>query len=120
MAAPQITIRLPSSEKTRFEEYAGSLGLGASELAKLLIVREQHRRRLAESRMASGPSRKSRRPAGTGKRLPTITAHLSSKEEVKKFDAYARECGLNRNGAGAWILQNELRERWLEKAIKTR
>lgn len=120
MAVPQITIRLSPSEKARFEEYASSLGLGASELAKILIVREWHQKRLIKSKLASGSTRKSRRRAGTGNRLPTVTAHLSSVEEVKKFDAYARECGLNRSSAGAWILLNELQERWLEKAIKAR
>jgi hypothetical protein len=43
---------------------------------------------------------------------------MSSLREVTDFDEYAQQCGLNRNGAGAWLLETELRERWLEKAIK--
>jgi len=117
MAVPQITIRLPASSKKAFEEYAVGIGLTASELFKLLIVRERKQRRLEKLSSEGKLSPRTRRPAGVTGRLPTITAHLSSIREVKEFDAYAQECGLNRTGAGAELLETELKERWLEHAL---
>lgn len=49
--------------------------------------------------------------------MPTITAHFSSAQAVAEFDAYASECGVNRNAAGLWLIEGELRERWLERAV---
>lgn len=116
MPVPQITIRLSPASKVGFEEYAARLGLRASELAKLLIVRERHERRLVALRDAA--ERPKRRDQQTqGERLPTVTAHMSSLAEVTRFDEYAHQFGLNRNGAGALLLEAELRERWLEKAL---
>ena len=118
MAVPQITIRLDPASKGLFDGYADSLGLMASELFKLLIVRERHLRRLAAmAQDGQIPSRR-RRSAGKGIRLPTVTAHLSAIEQVTEFDLYAQECGLNRNGAGALLLEMELNEQWLAQALK--
>jgi hypothetical protein len=118
MAVSQITIRVTPEFKAAFGRYAGSLRLKVSELAKLLILREGKQRRLAQLKAAGNPPERGRNPRGTGK-LPTITAHLSSVDEVIEFDAYAQECGLNRNGAGLLLLETELRERWLERAINS-
>jgi len=103
--------------KAKFYEYASTCGLDASELAKLLIVRERHRRRLKQLRRYTPPILKPRRRKGSGTPLSTVTAHLSSVTQVTEFDAYARICGLNRSAAGAWLLETELSERWLKKAI---
>jgi hypothetical protein len=118
MAVPQITIRLSPATKAEFDSYAAGLGLMASELAKLLIVRERVRRRLADVFAAGELPTRERRAGGRDDPLPTVTAHLSLLEEVKSFDAYAHQFGLNRTTAGAWLLETELRERWLERAIR--
>jgi hypothetical protein len=118
MAVRQITIRLDPSSKAEFERYAGSLGLMASELFKLLIVRERQQRHLAKLNALGELPHRSRRAIGDGGRLPTITAHVSSVQEVVDFDDYANLCGLKRAGAGALLLEMELRERWLERALR--
>lgn len=119
MAVPQIAIRLTATSKAEFERYAEKLGLDASALIRLLIVRERHQRRIAKL-ARKGTSSRSRRAAGSRESLPKVTAHFSSAAEVAEFDDYAKECGLNRNGAGAWLVQTELSERWLEKAIRAK
>ena len=106
----QITSRLAPELKTRFTAYAAGLGLKASELAKLLIIRELHRKRLVRAKLPEGSSR-------TGREMPKVTAHFSSPAKVRQFDAHARECGLNRGRAAAWVLGTELEERWLERMI---
>lgn len=120
MAVAQITIRLTTPAKTEFEAYAASLGLMASELAKLLIVRERVLHRLAGAHARRELPSRQRRARGSDDPLPTITAHLSSVEDVKAFDAHIRQLGLSRTGAGAWLLEAELRERWLECALRCR
>ena len=40
-------------------------------------------------------------------------------EWLREFDAYSRECGLSRDAAGGYLLEDELRERWLEHAVGT-
>jgi hypothetical protein len=119
VAVPQITIRLSPEAKTGFQNYARSLGMRASELAKLLIVREQRLCRLAkQARSGSEIDRDKRgRNETVGKRWPTVTAHLSDLNQLRKFDEYAKGCGLNRSSAGAWLCEKELQERWLDKAI---
>jgi hypothetical protein len=116
MAVAQITARLPAEAKLEFRRYAEALGLDASELAKLLIVRERYQKQLLRLVRADKVAERSRR--GSSGRLETITAHLSSLEDVESFDAYAEKCGLSRSSAAAHILEAEIREHWLEKAIK--
>ena len=117
MAVPQITIRLPTATKVEFEKYANSLSLKTSELAKLLILREYKRRRLAALHRAGQAPTRLRRSGGASERLPTVTAHLSSLADKTAFEEYARQCGLNPDNAGAWILEMELQERWLENVL---
>jgi hypothetical protein len=117
MAVPQVTIRLLPAIKTAFVKYAAGLGLDASELAKLLIVREAKQRRLAAmKRVGNVPIRK-RQPRGSAVAMMTVTAHFSDVCQVEVFDAYAERCGLARGTAGAWILEEELKERWLQRAL---
>jgi len=116
MPVRQITIRLPSPLKLAFERYAIGLGLGSSELAKLLIVRENRQRRLKRlEHSAIEALRRKWRPVEV--EMATITAHVASLRKVRAFDAYARSCGLSRSKAGAWILCAELEEHWLERSI---
>ena len=119
MAVPQITARLSPTIKKQFEQYAASFGLGVSELAKLLIVRERHQKRLIKLKGTAKVSRNSRQSTKTNNRLPTITTHLSSLKDVEDFDAYVRECGFSRSSAGAFLFEAEMQERWLEKAISS-
>jgi hypothetical protein len=119
MTVPQITIRLLPQLKGAFEHYATVLGLRASELTKLLIVREKNLRRLAALKIAGKPPRRLRQQRGSAVPMETVTAHVSSLTEVREFDRYAKNCALNRNTAGAWLLETELREKWLEKALRS-
>lgn len=115
MPSTQITIRLDTELKAQFDTYTTELGVDGSELAKLLIIRERNLGRLQAICNELMPQR---RPRGTGTRLPTITAHFSKRADVDEFDRYARQCGLSRSSAGAWLLEAELKERWLESALR--
>ena len=117
MAVRQITVRLAPERKLAFEEYAAAFGLDASSLVKLLIAREWRLKRLAQLTKTGTVKSKPRRAAGTGSKPAAITAHMRSLSEVASFNDYAYDCGLKRDGAGAWLLETELMERWLEKAI---
>ena len=116
MAVKQITMRLEAETKRAFHAYATRFGLDASELARLLIHRERYRRRLQQRGLEGAkPAERSRRRGGA--RMAAVTAHVSSPEQVCEFDAYAKKCGLSRDRAGAYLLEAELEERGLEKAI---
>jgi hypothetical protein len=117
LAVPQIAIRLPAGVKAKFEAYAEGLGLKASELAKLLIVRELHLKRLLGQAKLGRLPKKPRRASGPRREMAKVTAHVSSLARVAEFDQYAENCGLNRDRTGAWLLESELIERWLEKAM---
>jgi hypothetical protein len=119
MAVPQITIRLPPGTKRAFESYACALGLKVSELAKLLIVRERMLMRLAELKRTGSIPKRKRQPRGSAVPMKSITAHFSTVREVKEFDSYVRRCNLNRDSAGAWLLESELQDRWLERSLSS-
>jgi hypothetical protein len=114
MSGPQITIRVNPALKAQFDAYVEKLDIDASELAKLLIIRERNLQRL---RTVGRKTKQQRRPKGTGIRLPTVTAHFGRRDQVENFAKYATSCGMSRSSAGAWLLQTELSERWLEKAL---
>lgn len=120
MSIPQITIRLPPRLKIEFEAYANRLGLRSSELAKLLIARERLLRRLKSLHKKRKAPKRSRQERGSAVEMQKITAHVSTVDQVKEFDAYAASCSLNRNLAGAWLLEKELSEKWLRHALKIR
>lgn len=117
MATAQITVRLSKSAKAEFDAYSRQLGLAASELAKLLVVRERHQKRLPTLQASAAASAATNTSSQRQRRTSKVTAHVSSPRQVAEFDAHARACGLDRNGAGVLLLEAELRERWLEKAI---
>lgn len=119
MAVPQITIRLPPRTKRAFESYAGALGLKASELAKLLIVRERTLKRLSDLKRKGCIPKRKRQPRGSAIPMKSVTAHFSSLREVEEFDAYVKRCQLSRDSAGAWLLESELQDRWLQRALSS-
>jgi hypothetical protein len=117
MAVRQITMRLPPEMKAEFENYAATLGLDASPLVKLLITRESRRKRLAQLTLGGGAINRERRATRAGTKPAAITAHMPTLEDVTAFDNYAHSCGLARDGAGVWLVETELSERWLERAV---
>jgi len=117
MSVAQVTIRLTSETKAAFERYCDDLGFGSSEVLRLLIAREYMIRRLEKLKEAGTAPRKARQPHGAAVRLPKITAHFSSAEQVERFDAYATRCNLNRDAAGAWLVGKELNDSWLRRAL---
>jgi len=117
MPVPQITIRLPPSSKRAFETYAGALGLKVSELAKLLIVRERGLKRLAHLKKSGEVPKRKRQLRGSAVPMKSITAHFSSVREVQEFDTYVKRCDLNRDSAGAWLLEKELDDKWLKRSL---
>jgi len=117
MPTAQVTVRLDSDLKAGFEAYAGQFELSASELAKLLIVRELKLRRLESLKYSGTPHGPRKRRRGTEGPPPTITAHFSTRAPVEAFDAYAKRCGLSRSETGAWVFRQEIHEKWLEKAL---
>ena len=114
MAVPQITIRLRPRVKEEFDVYAREIGLSVSELVKLLIVREKILRRLQTSRHPK-LDRQER-----GEPQDKITAHVASTTQVEEFKAYAHACALDHKAVGAWLIEKELSERWLEIALRIR
>jgi hypothetical protein len=120
MAVAQITIRLDPDVKEAFNRYAVRFGLKASGLAQLLLVRERKLRRLAKLKANRKLSKTQRQPRGLAVPMKTVTAHVSSVVEVKRFDSYAKSCGLTRQTAGAWLLMSELKEQWLKRALMLR
>jgi hypothetical protein len=110
---PQITARLSTDIRDRFDRYAAEVGLDASELARLLITREMRVRRLLRRKYQSGTARTAFREHGERK----LTAHFHLLDEVAKFGKYARAQDLSRAAAAKLIVEQELHERWLAKAF---
>ncbi len=110
----QMSCRLNGGAKDAFGAYARQLGLQNSELARLLIAREGHHRQL-EAFIKGGGAVTSATPSAAGR--PKVTAHFSSPTAAAEFDRYADDCGVSRDRAAAWILERELRERWLMNAL---
>jgi hypothetical protein len=90
------------------------MGMADSELARLLIAREQRHRQLAAFLEAGGNVR---RPVARAPEPPKITAHLPSKAQAREFAEYAARCGLTCDRAVGWLFEHELQERWLERAF---
>jgi hypothetical protein len=103
--------------KEAFETYASTFGLKSSDLAKLLIFREKKLRRLLELKRSDRLPEHTRQGRGIAVSKDKITAHVRLVEEVQEFDEYVVSCGLWRDSAGAWLLQTELHEKWLERAL---
>jgi hypothetical protein len=111
----QITARLSTDIRAHFDRYAAEVGLDASELARLLIVKEMRGRRLLSPAKslssAAGKSAKRRRER-------KLTAHFHLEKTVAEFGRYARAQGFSRASAARLIVERELRERWLANAFE--
>jgi uncharacterized protein len=110
---PQITTRLSPGIRSRFERYAAKLGLDASELARLLILREIRVRRLRRNHPLH-PGRRVARKGGVERKL---TAHFHLADNVNEFGRYANAKGFSRAAAARLIAERELDEKWLAKAL---
>lgn len=107
---PQINARLSQEIRKRFDQYAAEIGLDASELARLLIVRAMRRRKRLSS--PNNPPKAQVRAAQW-----KLTAHFHRQEDIDEFDRYARSMGLRRATAAKLIFESELDERWLAHAL---
>lgn len=99
----QITVRLSPRERRQFEDYATSLGLNGSSLARLLL-----RRALGGPVKGQIPTR-----SEDGK----LTAHSCSAMAVRRLAARAKAQGVSNAEAAKAIFKGELEEQWLLKAI---
>jgi hypothetical protein len=106
----QVTARLSTEIRAEFDAYAASVGLDASELARLLITRELRKRRIL-------PASK-RNPISRGKApARKLTAHFHGSDIIADLDAYSTDNGYNRSEAAALIFERELTEKWLLSAF---
>lgn len=117
-AIPQISVRVASATKEAFLAYSDCLELDYSEVAKLLVIREKRLRRLAALNAEGKAPVRSRQTRGRAVPMPHITVYLRSLQFTKQFTTYARSCGLKRTDALAWLLKEELTERWLMRALQ--
>ena len=77
-------------------------------------------KRLAHFKKSGNVPKRKRQQRGSAIPMKSVTAHLSSVKQVEEFDAYVKSCDLSRDSAGAWLLENELRDKWLQKALGSR
>lgn len=103
----QITARLSPTKRQQFEDYAESVGLNGSSLARLLLAR-------AFGRPVGVPGMgRQTRGSNDGK----LTAHLCNSIIVGRLEAYANSRRFSRAEAARAIFERELTERWLFKAV---
>jgi hypothetical protein len=117
---PQISVRLPDETKAAFTAYVEELELDISQVANLLILREKRLRRLEK---LSSKGRSPKRPRQTrGRAIPRqhVTVYFGEISRTLEFQDYAKSCGLKRTDALAWLLEQEVEERWLKRALQTR
>lgn len=111
---PQVTARLSPKIRARFEQYAQGLELDASELARILIVRELRVRRIL--RLQTHPSERPAKSLDKAKDRK-LTAHFHSANIIAEFDRYSTAQGFNRSDAAKLIFERELTKKWLLKAL---
>jgi hypothetical protein len=117
-AIPQISVRLITASKDAFLAYSDFLELDHSEVARLLVVREKRLRKLAALSAEGKAPIRPRQTRGEAAPMPHITVYLRSLQFTKQFTAYAGSCGLKRTDALAWLLETELNEKWLARALQ--
>jgi hypothetical protein len=117
-AIPQISVRLHADTKAAFTAYAEQLGLDISEVAILLILREKQLGRLAALSALNRPPKRPRQPRGTAVVMQHVTVYFRTLARTAEFENYAKSCGLKRTDALAWLLTSELKEKWLERALR--
>lgn len=108
----QIGGYLTPDEHEAFKRYAAQFHLKESGLANLLLARELTLGRLPElkARDGAGLPLKDRR---------RITAHAPTVAVKAAFQAHSQKAGLTSNQAAAILFRAELRERWLERSVRT-
>ena len=111
MSDKQRSFRVTDEVKAAFGAYANTLGMHDSELVRVLILRERQHCRLRKFVDAGG-----RISAGASGHIK-ITAHFPSRDAALAFDEYASRCGVGTGRAGAWIIEQELREHWFEAVL---
>ena|SRR5579862_2372574 len=117
MPTGQIPIRVTAELAEEARAYAKEQGVGDSELFKLLFQRERRLRRLvALQRQGRSPNRR-RQTKGSAQSMDVITVYFSL-EERAEFERYVGMCGLKKSEAGWWLLEGELREHWLQRALQ--
>jgi hypothetical protein len=102
---------MSAEARDRFDRYASEVGLDASELGRLLILRALLRRKLVRRDAADEPISESRRRSRIKPAHRKLTAHFHRVEIVEEFDAYARASKCNRATAARLIFERELTER---------
>ena len=110
----QINAYLSRQVRRDFKIYAKSVGLDAAELARLLFVREMLVRRF-EALSLQGKTLSS---ASRGQHTEKLTAHFHRKKDVTNFDIYAKKLKLKRSIAAKFIVETELKEKWLLRAFR--
>lgn len=106
---PQLQAYLTQEEDAELRDYARSLGLDATALANMLLIRET---RLA--RLKSMPTRVQK---ANGPRNRKITAHFPLGAQKVAFAEHALACGMKPATAASILLRAELSERWLERSM---
>lgn len=105
----QITAHVSAADAAAFQAYAAGLGLDASALATLLLIRELRVGRLP--RLAAVDL--SARGAANDK----ITAHRGDGAVKTRWTAHALTAGLSASKAAAIVFRAELKEQWLNRAV---
>jgi hypothetical protein len=118
-ALPQISVRLTTATKDEFLTYSSRLELDHSDIAKLLIIREKWLRRLVKLAADGKVPVRARQVRGKAVPMPHVTVYLPSLQFTEEFASYAASCGLKRTDALAWLLQAEIAEQWLARALQT-
>ena len=110
---PQIVVRLLPTTKDELETYARVHWIDTASLLRLLLRREAHLQQLTRLTQSQKAALLRRQPRGSAVRPGTVATRLPSLRDVDNFDEYAAKCGLKRDPAAGWLVENELRERWL-------
>lgn len=95
----------------KFRQYSGAWGLSSSELLKLLIRRE-----MLHKRLQAAAGRQQIRQVRVRERRK-VTAYLDP-ALGGEFITYAEGLGLATSHAAALLVEVELTEKWLERAIR--
>ncbi len=113
MARNQISVVISNSMKRWIDSYCSETGINASELLRLLVVREKRLQRLALEDCPDPPVR------FESDDRASLTAYFATPHDVQEFDAYAQAIGLTRRHAAYLLLLKERGETWLDRALST-
>lgn len=112
----QITSYVDASTKKWLRAYALKCGLKASEVVKLLVVRERKGKWLASTKKQrdvaeSAPTTRRRSTRHSGVR-PQAVGYVDPRDR-EWLDRYAKKLSLNRSDAVRLLLERERRVKWL-------